>query len=213
MHAASKVREVSTNAQKPPRRRLDPEERSSLLIDAAAELFRQRPYDQVSIDDIAEQAGVTRGLIGHYFEKKRNLYVAVVRRMVQSQKFPIAEDEDGASLEERFSRGVTEWLDWIEQFPTLYLDVLAAGGVGDTEIKEISERSRELGARRLLQISGIEAKGKKLQRLLGEARLITGQGELLVIQWLEYGRFTKAEVHDRIVRVTMSGLAAMHAAR
>lgn len=199
------------NTQKPPRRRLDPEQRASLLIDAAAELFRQRPYDQVSIDDIAEQAGVTRGLIGHYFDKKRNLYVAVIRRMVQSQKFPFAEDDEGATLEERFSRGVSEWLDWIEQFPTLYLDVLAAGGVGDAEIRQISERSREQGAKRLLEISGITAKGKKLQRLLGEARLITGQGELLVIQWLEYGRFTKREVHDRIVSVTMNWIGAMRA--
>ena len=204
---------MSSDSTSAPRRRLDPEERSSLLIDAAAELFRQRPYGQVSIDDIAEQAGVTRGLIGHYFEKKRNLYVAVIRRMVQSQKFPLAEDEDGATLEERFSRGVSDWLDWIEQFPDLYLDVLAAGGIGDSEIRQISERSRERGAQRLLEMAGIEPKGKERQRMLGEARLITGQGELLVIQWLEYRRFSKHEVHDRIVRMTMEWIDAIGTGR
>lgn len=204
---------MTGSTQKPPRRRLDPSERASLIVDAAAELFRQRPYGQVSIDDIAEQAGVTRGLIGHYFEKKRNLYVAVVRRMVQSQKFPLAEDDAGASLEERFHRGVGEWLDWIEQFPDLYLDVLAAGGIGDSEIKQISERSRERGAERLLQMAGITAKGKERQRLLGEARLITGQAELLVVQWLEYRRFTKREIHERIVRTTMDWVEAMRAGR
>jgi AcrR family transcriptional regulator len=199
---------VSSNASSP-RRRLDPEERARLIIDAAAELFRQRPYGQVSIDDIAEQAGVTRGLIGHYFDKKRNLYVEVVRSMIRAQRFPIADDDDGTSLEDKLSRGVREWLDWIEQFPDLYRDVLAAGGIGDTEIREISEKSREVGAKKILKLAGIKARGKKLQRLLGEARLITGQAETIVMQWLEYRRFTKDEVHERIVRTTIDGIEAM----
>lgn len=192
-----------------PRRRLDPEERAVLIVDAAAELFRQRPYEQVSIDDIAEQAGVTRGLIGHYFDKKRNLYVEVVRSMIRAQKFPIADADDGASLEEQLSRGVKEWLDWIEEFPDLYLDVLAAGGIGDSEIRQISEKSREVGAKEILEMSGIKARGKKRQRLMGEARLITGQAETLVMQWLEYKRFTKDEVHERIVRTTIDGIETM----
>lgn len=203
---------MSPNAPTP-RRRLDPEERAGLIIDAAAELFRERPYGQVSIDDIAAQAGVTRGLIGHYFDKKRNLYVEVVRKMIRGQKFPFADTDEGSSIEERLSRGVREWLDWIEEFPDLYLDVLTAGGIGDAEIRELSERSREVGAKKILDIGGIKARGKERERLMGEARLITGYAELLVVQWLEYQRFTKDEVHDRIVRATMDGIAAMRPER
>lgn len=203
---------MSANQQRP-RRRLDPEERAGLIIDAAAELFRERPYGQVSIDDIAAQAGVTRGLIGHYFDTKRNLYVAVVRKMIRGQKFPFADTEEGSTIEERLSRGVREWLDWIEEFPDLYLDVLTAGGIGDAEIRALSERSREVGAKKILDIGGISARGSERERLMGEARLITGYAELLVMQWLEYRRFTKDEVHERIVRTTMDGIAAMRPER
>ena len=41
--------------------RLDPGQRRDQILDAANALFAQRPYDAVSIEDIARAAGVTRG--------------------------------------------------------------------------------------------------------------------------------------------------------
>ena len=44
-----------------------------------AEVFGQRPYDEVRIDEIAERAGVSRALMYHYFPDKRAFFAAVVR--------------------------------------------------------------------------------------------------------------------------------------
>ncbi|HEX4902754.1 MAG TPA: helix-turn-helix domain-containing protein, partial [Acidimicrobiales bacterium] len=55
--------------------RLDSEERRSQILQAATGLFLRRPYADVSITDIAEAAGVARGLLHHYFESKRALYL------------------------------------------------------------------------------------------------------------------------------------------
>jgi Bacterial regulatory proteins, tetR family len=46
--------------------RLDPGQRREQILDAAGALFAQRAYDDVSIEDIAGAAGVTRGLVHHY---------------------------------------------------------------------------------------------------------------------------------------------------
>ncbi|HVQ48426.1 MAG TPA: helix-turn-helix domain-containing protein, partial [Mycobacterium sp.] len=62
-----------------PRRRLSPDDRRSELLALGAEVFGQRPYDDVRIDEIAERAGVSRALMYHYFPDKRAFFAAVVR--------------------------------------------------------------------------------------------------------------------------------------
>lgn len=47
--------------------RLQTEERRAQLLEASLVLFTERSYDDVSIDDIAESAGVSKGLLYHYF--------------------------------------------------------------------------------------------------------------------------------------------------
>ena len=61
------------------RRRLSPGDRRSELLILGAEVFGQRPYDEVRIDEIAERAGVSRALMYHYFPDKRAFFAAVVR--------------------------------------------------------------------------------------------------------------------------------------
>ena len=62
------------------RRRLSPEERRTQLLDLGDELFASAPYDEVHIEKVAEQAGVSRGLLYHYFPTKRSFFAALVRR-------------------------------------------------------------------------------------------------------------------------------------
>jgi AcrR family transcriptional regulator len=52
------------------RRRLDPEQRRAQLLDIGARLFAERAYEDVWIEEVAELAGVSRGLMYHYFPTK-----------------------------------------------------------------------------------------------------------------------------------------------
>ena len=61
--------------------RLDPGQRREQILDAANALLAQRPYDEVSIDDIANAAGVTRGLVHHYFGGRKEVYIALLERL------------------------------------------------------------------------------------------------------------------------------------
>jgi AcrR family transcriptional regulator len=70
---------VTTEAHVPAFSRLEVDARRSQLLEVATERFGQRPYDQVSVEDIADAAGVSRGLLYHYFPGKRSLHSAVVR--------------------------------------------------------------------------------------------------------------------------------------
>jgi AcrR family transcriptional regulator len=61
-------------------RRLKPQLRREHLLDTAAAMFAEKPYDDVMIQDIAAVAGVSRALMYHYFPTKRDLYVALFKR-------------------------------------------------------------------------------------------------------------------------------------
>ena len=61
--------------------RLDPGQRREQILDAANALFAERSYDEVSIEDIASSAGVTRGLVHHYFGGRKDVYIALLERV------------------------------------------------------------------------------------------------------------------------------------
>lgn len=64
----------------PPRRRLTPEQRRDALLDVGEELLRERGIDEVSMQDIATAAGVTRALLYHYFGTKSELFGGIWSR-------------------------------------------------------------------------------------------------------------------------------------
>lgn len=64
-------------------RRLAPEQRKALLIDAAEETFTARGYTQAGLAEVAELAGVSKTLPYHYFPDGRPaLYREVLHRLV-----------------------------------------------------------------------------------------------------------------------------------
>jgi AcrR family transcriptional regulator len=63
-----------------PRRRLGTEERREQLLSVGAALFAEQPYDEVLVEQVAGVAGVSRGLLYHYFPTKSHFFAAVVRR-------------------------------------------------------------------------------------------------------------------------------------
>ncbi len=52
------------------------------ILDAAVELFGQKGVSQTSLNDIAREAGVTRGAIYWHFENKVDLFNAMMERLV-----------------------------------------------------------------------------------------------------------------------------------
>ena len=101
-----------------PRRRLSPDNRRSELLALGAEIFGQRPYDEVRIDEIAERAGVSRALMYHYFPDKRAFFAAVVRaegeRLFEATT---TSDDPEQSMFAQVRAGVLAYVRYDEQHP------------------------------------------------------------------------------------------------
>lgn len=53
-------------------------EKKGRIVAAAMDIFGERPYDQVKIEDIADRAGVGKGTIYEYFVSKEELFAAIL---------------------------------------------------------------------------------------------------------------------------------------
>ena len=61
-----------------PRVRMSPEERRRQLVGIGLRTFVEHPVQDVSLDEVAAEAGVSRGLLFHYFPTKTDFHRAVV---------------------------------------------------------------------------------------------------------------------------------------
>ncbi|MDT9591660.1 TetR/AcrR family transcriptional regulator [Nocardioides zeae] len=55
-------------------------DRSELIVDAAAEIFRRKGYDATSLQEIADEVGILKGSMYHYIATKEDLLFAIINR-------------------------------------------------------------------------------------------------------------------------------------
>ena len=122
-----------------PRRyqRLDPETRREQILDAANELFAERGYDEVTIEDLAKGAGVARGLVHHYFGGRKEVYLALLERLGGLREEQLRPPE-GRSARARVADSVSRWLDWADANRTMYLGTIAPGeDITDPDVRRV----------------------------------------------------------------------------
>ncbi|MFE2827476.1 TetR/AcrR family transcriptional regulator [Streptomyces sp. NPDC059271] len=117
--------------------------RRAELIAIGRRLFADTSYDALSMDDIARQAHVAKGLIYYYFKSKRGYYLAIVEDSVADL---VSRAASGLELPpvERVHRTIDGYLRYAEHNQAAYRTIIA-GGVGfDAEVQAIREGVREV---------------------------------------------------------------------
>ena len=117
--------------------RLDPGQRREQILDAATALFAERAYDEVSVEDIAGAAHVTRGLVHHYFGGRKEVYVALVER-VGAQRDERLRPPADRSAPPRVADTVARWLDWTEANRMIWLATTGRGeDINDPDVSRV----------------------------------------------------------------------------
>jgi AcrR family transcriptional regulator len=130
------------------------EERRRQLLELGKKVFAENAYDELSTDDLARLAGVSTGLLYHYFPSKRDYYratISEVARQVLEDTKPI----EGASPTEAVHRSLEGFVRFIENNDRLYR-ALVSGGIGsDREVTAILQSLRDESARRVIHVLDI----------------------------------------------------------
>ena len=117
--------------------RLDPRERRAQILDAANALFAERAYDEVSVEDIARAAGVSRGLVHHYLGGRKAVFIGLLERLatLREEQLP---PPVGRSARARLADTVSRWLDWTEANRTIWLAAIAPGeDIVDPDVRRV----------------------------------------------------------------------------
>ena len=130
------------------------EERRGQLIALGRRLFSTQAYDAISTDDIAREAGISKGLLYHYFPGKREYYVATVQSLADEllTRLTFAPGDD---VHGTLERTLLQFLDFIEANAAMYR-ALMRGGIGmDAEVNALIERVRRTVLQRIQLLLGL----------------------------------------------------------
>lgn len=197
-----RVARNDTEAQ-PRRRRLEPDERRAQILECAIDMFGERPYAAVSTAELAQRAGVARGLINHYFGNKRDLYLAVVRRMVTLPRLDDMVTPTGTDRE-RVDASVHWLLDVISEHGSTWVKVTSHEGVGDDpEVQRILDHADDAAAERMLLMVG-RADSAHNAQLRAMVRAFGGLVKVAGREWITRGALTREQVHALLADMLMT---------
>ncbi len=155
------------------------------------DLFCNRPYEEVSIDEIAEIADISKGLLYYYFPTKHDFYAAVVRYAAEQLLQETMPDEQLEPME-RLRASLSAYFSYVDRHAKAYLALLR-GGVGvDTQVAGILDSVRQTYVQRILHnIAGGDA--------LSPAQFIAINGwvgfvEAISVSWLERREISREEL-------------------
>ena len=135
--------------------RMRPDNRREQLLELGVKLFSTRTLEQLSIDVLAEEAGISRGLLYHYFGNKQDFHEAVVRRAVEDL-IAVTAPVDAPDLLVRLTVSLEKYVDYVVENHTAYVSIVRAAASGNETMREIYESARSVLLDRIFQSAGPE---------------------------------------------------------
>ncbi|MYS05600.1 TetR family transcriptional regulator [Streptomyces sp. SID6041] len=187
------------------RRRMGVEERKQQLIGVALELFSHRSPDEVSIDEIAAAAGISRPLVYHYFPGKQSLYEAALRRAADELAARFVEPPQGP-LGARLLRVMGRFFDFVDDHGPGFAALMRGGpAVGSSTtnamIDEVRHAAYEssFGHAFVISLDGVRP-GERLDQVLAgiRSRLGNEPEEERVVAADELRRLARARLAFRL---------------
>ncbi|MGX1269568.1 TetR/AcrR family transcriptional regulator [Streptomyces phaeoluteigriseus] len=190
------------------RRRMGVEERRQQLIGVALELFARRSPDEVSIDEIAAAAGISRPLVYHYFPGKLSLYEAALKRASEDLASRFAEPHEGP-LGARLLRVMRRYFDFVDAHGPGFSALMRGGpAVGSSTTNALIDSVRQAAYEQILSHLGVAEAPVRLELIV---RSWISLAESTALIWLDGRRIPREELEVKLVR-DFAALTAVTAA-
>jgi len=166
----------------PARRRLSVDERREELLRVGMDLFSTRAYEEIWIEEIAEQAGISRGLLYHYFPTKRDFYVAVTGAAA-AEAGELTAPDPSLPPHEQLRAGIDAFVRYAEEHSQGFLTAYRGAVAGDPEVRAIVEEARERQSARILRVVAHDTDLSPLLRLAVHGWIALAQD--VTAEWLQ----------------------------
>ena len=194
------------------RTRLAPAQRREQLLDLGVHLLSAHRLDDLSIDELAEIAGISRGLLYHYFSSKRDFHLAVVGRMAD-QLVAITAPVEGLPPLEQLQRSLDAYVDFVVTNRDAYVSFRHAAAAGDADFHRIYEDARAALTDRIFETADTDVLASIGVQDSPQARLLVRSWsafvEDLLLRWLDDQRGVDREQLVHSMAAALPALGAI----
>ncbi|MGN5381556.1 TetR family transcriptional regulator [Streptomyces sp. MUSC 14] len=197
---------MAANQGERARRRLSTGERREQLLSVGAKLFSESPYDEVWIEQVAEIAGVSRGLLYHYFPTKRDFFAAVVERESERMLHMTAA-VPGVPVREQLAAGLDTYLGYVRAHAHGFRAFHRADAAGDQAVRRVYQRALAAQEEQILAALAADPEFGAAFETAPQVRLAV-RGWLafttaVCLEWLREGELGQGQVRDLCARALL----------
>lgn len=189
------------------RKRMSPQDRRRQLLDLGEELATEQPLENVTIEAVAERAGVSRALIFHYFDSKQDFHLALVQEWAQKMQERTLPPEDVDDPLLILTESLGAYVDYVTGNSDQFIAVLRGAMSTDPAMRNVAESTRAEMTRRILHYGpalGIEVTPAVEMAVKGWTAFV----EDVMIRWITDRQLSR----DEVLKLLVSSLPALAAA-
>jgi AcrR family transcriptional regulator len=197
------------------KRRLSTDARREQLLSSGARLLAERPYEEVSIEEIARAAGVSKGLLYHYFPTKKDFLLAAIERG-QEELAELTAPDPGLDPADQLGASLDRFLDFVEEHEAAYSAIFRSRGGGDPDIQAALESGRQRRMDAVIEsLASWQAAPASVERTPALETAVQGWFFFIegsVLRWLEQRDIERAELRELLGLALIGSLRAAEAA-
>ncbi len=177
--------------------RLPVDERRAQILEAANRLFAEHAFEELSMREIAQAAGVSKPLLYHYFPSKIELFKAAVAEHAAELQALIAPSGEGTPLEQ-LRAGLDAYLAWIAEHSRTWEKLLQSAAT-IPEARDLVEGFRTQTMEEMLaRLTGRRTPAPALRVALSGW---LGYIDAAILEWIHGIGVSREQLRDLLVAV------------
>jgi AcrR family transcriptional regulator len=175
--------------------RLDVDERRRQLLETGARVFTERAYDDVSMADVAREAGISKGLLYHYFPSKRDFFSATLEAAA-SELRALTDTDSSLPPIEQLRASLDSYLAWIDANAPSYRKLIESAA-STAEARSMVDRVRHETVERML--AGLVAGGAPAPALRTALHGWLWSVDGACLDWLEHRDIERDQLRELLI--------------
>lgn len=180
------------------RTRLSPEERRLQLITLGAKMLGDRAIEDISITEIAGEAGISRGLLFHYFPTKQDFQLAIVRHANAELLERVAPDRT-LGVFEMLRDSIERYIEYVGENRNSYVSLLRGPASVSAEVLPLVDQTRNAIIDIILTEVPVDITDAERPRLILAMRGWIAFVEETTLTWLRHETITREQLVDLLV--------------
>ncbi|WP_433200042.1 TetR/AcrR family transcriptional regulator [Nocardia sp. CA-107356] len=180
------------------RTRLSPDERRLQLITLGAKMLGDRAIEDISITEIAEEAGISRGLLFHYFPTKQDFQLAIVRHANAELLERVAPDRS-LGVSEMLRDSIERYIEYVSENRNSYVSLLRGPASVTPELVPLVDQTRDAIIGIILTEVPVPIDAAERPRLTLAMRGWIAFVEEATLTWLRNETITRDQLVDLLV--------------